>query len=41
MTKTKIDKLGERLRKGDDTEDDLKSLDVYRRLFGNAYEIVV
>ncbi len=41
VTKTKIDKLGERLRKGDDTEDDLKSLDVYRRSFGNAYEIVV
>jgi ppGpp synthetase/RelA/SpoT-type nucleotidyltranferase len=41
VSKTKIDKLGDRLRKGDDTEEDLKFLDVYRRSFGNAYEIVV
>lgn len=41
MTKTKIDKLGDRLRKGPVTDDDLRLLDEYRRSFGTAYETVV
>jgi ppGpp synthetase/RelA/SpoT-type nucleotidyltranferase len=41
LSKTQIDKLGERLKKGDITEDDLRFLDAYRRSFGEAYEFVV
>lgn len=41
VTKTQIDRLGDRLRKGNITDDDLRLLDVYRRSFSEAYEIVV
>lgn len=41
LSKTQIDKLGDRLRKGDITEADLRMLDEYRLLFSDAYEYVV
>ncbi len=42
LTKTQIDRLGDRLRKGPVlVEDDLVALDEYRRSFGPAYETVV
>jgi putative GTP pyrophosphokinase len=41
MSKTQIDRLGDRLRKGDITEDDLRLLDSYRRSFSDGYENVV
>ncbi len=41
LSKTQIDKLGERLKKGDITEDNLRLLDAYRRSFSEAYEFVV
>jgi putative GTP pyrophosphokinase len=41
LSKTQIDRLGDRLRKGDITEADLRLLDDYRRSFGEAYELVV
>jgi putative GTP pyrophosphokinase len=41
MTKTQIDRLGDRLRKGNISDDDLRLLDLYRRSFSEAYEIVV
>jgi GTP pyrophosphokinase len=41
VTKTRIDKLGDRLRKGVMTDSDLKLLDAYRRSFGMSYETVV
>lgn len=41
VSKTQIDKLGERLKKGSISEDDLRLLDVYRRSFTEAYEFVV
>jgi len=41
VTKAKTDKLGDRLRKGPVTDDDLRLLDVYRRSFGSAYETIV
>jgi hypothetical protein len=41
ISKTQIDKLGDRLRKGDITEADLRLLDAYRRSFSEAYEFVV
>jgi len=41
LSKSQIDKLGSRLRKGDINEDDLRLLDSYRRLFTAAYEEVV
>jgi putative GTP pyrophosphokinase len=40
MSKTQIDKLGERLRDGKFSEDDLRSLDNYRRTFIGPYEYV-
>ena len=40
-SKTQIDHLGDRLRKGPLVEADLKVLDDYRRSFGLAYESVV
>lgn len=39
-SKTQIDKLGDRLRKGDIREDDLRQLDAYRRSFAGPYEEV-
>lgn len=41
LTKTQIDRLGDRLRKGNIEEADLRLLDLYRRSFTDAYEIVV
>lgn len=41
ISKTQIDRLGERLKKGDITEADLRLLDEYRRSFAEAYEAVV
>ena len=41
FSKTQIDRLGDRLKKGSHTEDDLRLLDDYRRSFGEAYETVV
>lgn len=41
ISKTQVDKLGERLRKGDITEADLRMLDEYRRSFLEAYEFVL
>jgi len=41
LSKTQIDRLGERLKGGPHTESDLRLLDDYRRSFGEAYEAVV
>ena len=41
ISKTQIDRLGDRLRKGDIQDDDLRLLDTYRRSFSKAYEDVV
>ena len=41
MTKTQIDRLGDRLRKGNISDEDLKLLDSYRKSFGAAYENVI
>ena len=41
LTKGQVDRLGDRLRKGDIGDDDLRLLDNYRRSFSEAYEIVV
>lgn len=41
LSKNQIDRLGDRLRKGDISEADLRLLDSYRRSFGDGYEIVV
>src|SRR5215213_1158336 len=40
ISKTQIDRLGERLRKGSITDFDLRLLDEYRRSFTTAYAIV-
>jgi len=41
LSKTQIDRLGDRLKKGSHTEEDLRLLDDYRLSFGEAYETVV
>ena len=41
ISKTQIDRLGDRLKEGDITEADLRLLDEYRRSFAEAYETVV
>jgi putative GTP pyrophosphokinase len=41
LSKTQVDRLGDRLRRGNITEEDLRLLDHYRRLFSEAYETVV
>ena len=41
LSKAQVDRLGERLRKGDPTDDDLRELDVYRRSFAGPYATVV
>ena len=41
VSKTQIDRLGERLKKGNISDDDLRLLDAYRRSFSEAYEFVV
>lgn len=41
VSKTQIDKLGERLKKGDISQDDLRLLDAYRRSFADASDAVL
>ena len=41
FSKSQIDRLGNRLRKGDISETDLRLLDSYRRSFTDAYEDIV
>jgi GTP pyrophosphokinase len=41
ISKTQIDRLGDRLKGGIHTESDLRLLEDYRRSFGEAYEAVV
>jgi putative GTP pyrophosphokinase len=41
VTKTQIDRLGDRLKRGNVAEVDLRLLDLYRRSFAEAYEAVV
>ncbi|HEX3559288.1 MAG TPA: hypothetical protein VHU19_08785 [Pyrinomonadaceae bacterium] len=41
VSKTQIDRLGNRLKGGHITEDDLRLLDQYRRSFTEVYEMVV
>lgn len=41
ISKAQIDRLGDRLKKGNIKEDDLRLLDEYRRSFTEAYETVV
>ncbi len=40
MTKTQIDRLGDRLRQGHVSEEDLRLLESYRRSFADAYDWV-
>jgi putative GTP pyrophosphokinase len=41
ITKTQIDKLGDRLREGESTADDLRMLDEYRLSFGEPFGRVI
>jgi putative GTP pyrophosphokinase len=41
FSKSRIDRLGDRLRRGPPSEADLRLLDEYRRSFGSAYESVI
>jgi len=41
LSKTQVDQLGDRLRKGEVSEGDFRELDAYRRSFAEAYEEVV
>lgn len=41
VSRTQIDRLGDRLRQGNITEADLRLLDEYRRSFTDAYEVVI
>src|SRR6267154_2054387 len=41
LSRSQIDRLGDRLRKGNISDEDLKLLDSYRRSFGGGYEHVV
>jgi ppGpp synthetase/RelA/SpoT-type nucleotidyltranferase len=40
-SKTQIDRLGDRLKKGAPSDDDLRLLDDYRRSFRDAFDIVI
>lgn len=40
-SKSQIDRLGDRLRTGQFTDDDLRELDAYRQSFVGAYEAVI
>ncbi|MBD0327118.1 MAG: hypothetical protein ICV68_11840, partial [Pyrinomonadaceae bacterium] len=40
LSKNQVDRLGERLKKGKISDDDLRLLDSYRRSFSEAYEFV-
>ncbi|PYR77274.1 MAG: hypothetical protein DMF87_16425, partial [Acidobacteria bacterium] len=39
LSKNQIDKLGERVKAGNLTDQDLRSLDEYRRSFAMAYDV--
>jgi len=41
LSKTQVDRLGERLKKSDVTDSDLRLLDEYRHSFGDIHDIVV
>jgi putative GTP pyrophosphokinase len=41
LSKTQIDRFGDRLKKGSPSDDDLRLLDEYRRSFGPAYDFVI
>jgi putative GTP pyrophosphokinase len=41
LSKTQVDRLGDRLKRRNITEEDLRLLDQYRRSFSEAYETVV
>jgi putative GTP pyrophosphokinase len=41
QTKTQVDRLGDRLKQENKSEEDLRALDRYRRSFGAAYESVI
>src|SRR4051794_28185530 len=41
VSKTQVDRLGNRLKSGGITEEDLRLLDQYRRSFTEVYEMVV
>jgi len=41
LSKTQIDRLGDRLRKGSPSEADLRLLDEYRLSFGDAYDAII
>ena len=41
LSKTQVDRLGDRLRKGIVAEEDLQQLDAYRRSYAGAYDDVV
>src|SRR5438309_125755 len=40
LSKSQIDRLGDRLRKGDISQEDQRLLDSYRRSFSDAYGVV-
>ena len=40
-SKSQLDRLGDRLRAGSSADDDLRSLDAYRRSFRSAYDFVM
>ena len=40
ISKTQVNRLGDRLRKGEDSDDDLSLLEAYRASFADAYEEV-
>ncbi|NOT07874.1 MAG: hypothetical protein HOP28_06675 [Gemmatimonadales bacterium] len=40
-SRTQIDRLGERIKHGQFSDDDLRALDEYRKSFGQAYEYVI
>ena len=41
FSKTQIDRLGDRLKKGDISDADLRLLDEYRRSFAQAFGFIV
>jgi hypothetical protein len=41
LSKTQVDRLGDRLRKGKSAEADFRELDAYRRSFAESYEEIV
>jgi putative GTP pyrophosphokinase len=41
ISKTQVDRLGDRIKRGQITEEDLRLLDRYRRSFTPAYEVIV